>query len=221
MKIITIALAGGKSLRMGSDKTLLELKGETLLWRTCRNAAIVSEYVYVVLHSEAQYQQAIAKISKQKFGDYLNRISVVVDVVRDGALMGFCQGIQAIAVDLDRDLPDWILLLACDLPNLQSDILQSWINQLVYLPESAIAYLPVHDRDLSRSSNNVDIHKQKQWEPLCGFYRWKCCGSLMEFMTNGGRSFQHWLSTQHVVEIPNVASDMLFNCNTPHDFLNI
>ena len=34
MNIIAIALSGGKSSRMGQDKALLEVNGETLLFKT-------------------------------------------------------------------------------------------------------------------------------------------------------------------------------------------
>jgi molybdopterin-guanine dinucleotide biosynthesis protein A len=198
MKIIAIVLSGGKSSRMGSDKALLEINGETLLSKTCRTALQIADSVYVVARSQAQYQEAIAPNAPQ--------CSLVLDQQFDGALVGFWQGIQAIASPAD-----WILLLACDLPNLQADILQIWANQLTDLPESAIAYLPRY----------VDENSQKQWEPLCGFYRWQCQDSLRAFIEDGGRSFQKWLSDREVIEIAIAPSLMLFNCNTPDDFRSI
>ena len=194
MNIIAIALSGGKSSRMGQDKALLEVNGETLLFKTCQTALQVAGSVYVVARSQEQYQQAIAV--------NLPQFHLVIDQQFDGALVGFWQGIQAIS-----NPTDWILLLACDLPNLQGNVLQIWANQLSDLPESAIAYLPRY----------VDEHSQKLWEPLCGFYRWQCQDSLELFIKNGGRSFQKWLSNQEVTEIKNVPSSMLFNCNTPKD----
>ena len=195
MNITAIALSGGKSSRMGRDKALLEINGEALLLRTCRTALGVADSVYIVARSQEQYQEAIAKKLPHSY--------LVLDQQFDGALVGFWQGIQAIASPAD-----WFLLFACDLPNLQGDILQIWASQLADLPETAIAYLPRY----------VDENSQKQWEPLCGFYRWQCQDSLREFINNGGRSFQRWLSNQEVVEIANVPLAMLFNCNTPEDF---
>lgn len=57
-QIIAIALAGGRSSRMGRDKALLEIDGETMLMRTCKTALQVASAVYVVVHSPEQYQQA-------------------------------------------------------------------------------------------------------------------------------------------------------------------
>jgi molybdopterin-guanine dinucleotide biosynthesis protein A len=200
MKITAIALSGGKSSRMGSDKALLEIHGETLLSRTSRIALQVADSIYIVARSQEQYQSL--RICCQ------DSIRLVLDQKFDGALVGFWQGLNAIA----DDPPDWILLLACDLPNIQSDILQTWASQLDTLPKTAIAYLPRHEEDNSDQS-------RKQWEPLCGFYRWQCRESLAEFIEKGQRSFQKWLDTQEVVEIPDVPLAMLFNCNTPNDFL--
>ena len=198
MDMIVIVLSGGKSSRMGKDKALLEINGETLLFKTCRTALQVADDVYVVTRSQEQYHKAISPD--------LSQLSMVLDQQLDGALVGFWQGLQAISSPVD-----WILLLACDLPNLQGDLLQIWAGQLENLPETAIAYLPRY----------IDEHSRKQWEPLCGFYHWSCQDSLREFISNGGRSFQKWLTNQEVAEIVNVPFEMLFNCNTPEDFHSI
>ena len=209
MKIIAIALAGGKSSRMGRDKALLEINGETLLFKTCRTALEVADSIYVVVRSRSQYEMAIADfLSKHKSA---KNFSMVIDQQLDGALVGFWQGIQAV-----HEPTDLILLLACDLPNLHSKILQMWADHLADLPESAIAYLPRYKNDNSNKDPSDDL--RKQWEPLCGFYRWSCRDLLTEFVIRGERSFQKWLGNLEVVEIENVSLSMLFNCNTPKDF---
>ena len=55
LKIFAIALSGGKSSRMGQDKALLEIDGETLLFKTCQTALQVAYSVYVVARSQEQY----------------------------------------------------------------------------------------------------------------------------------------------------------------------
>jgi|JFJP01.1.fsa_nt_gi molybdopterin-guanine dinucleotide biosynthesis protein A len=204
MKIIAIALAGGKSSRMGRDKALLKIKGETLLSQTSRIALAIADSLYIVARSPEQLPNL--------GNDAVNKMNFMLDQKFDGALVGFWQGINAIA-----DPVDWILLLACDLPNLRGDILKKWASQLIDLPEQAIAYLPSYQQNTPQSNS----HLKKCWEPLCGFYRWQCRDSLSEFITQGGRSFQKWLDDQEVVEIPNVPTSMLFNCNTPEDLRSI
>ena len=202
-KISAIALAGGRSSRMGRDKALLELEGETLLARTSNAALQVASNVYVVVRSPEQYHDAFNLQNSSK-------ITMVLDRYLDGALVGFWQGLEAIA-----DPCEWVLLLACDLPNLRGDVLEAWALDLENLPSQAIAYLPRHDSQDSR----------KSWEPLCGFYRLQCRDLLNDFIKSGGRSFQKWLSDRQersqVIEIPNIPSAMLLNCNTPEDFIAV
>lgn len=188
MQIAAIALAGGRSSRMGQDKALISIDGEPMLRRVCLAAAQVAEQGYVVVRETEPYQQAIAA-----------NFTFVIDDRLDGALVGFSLGIQAIASPVD-----WLLLLACDLPNLQGEVLQTWARDLAALPMEAIAYLP-------RSADG------KSWEPLCGFYRWQAQTSLQQFIEQGGRSFQKWLSNHQAIEIANVAPSMLLNCNSPED----
>lgn len=208
MKIIAIALAGGKSSRMGRDKALLEINGETLLSQTSRIALAIADSLYIVARSQEQ----LPNLSDGA----VDKIHFLLDQQFDGALVGFWQGINAIA-----DPADWLLLLACDLPNLQGDILKTWSSQLIDLPEQAIAYLPSYQQNTSQANSQLNSQSKKYWEPLCGFYRWQCRDSLIEFMAQGGRSFQKWLDDQEVVEIPNVPASILFNCNTPEDLRSI
>lgn len=188
MQIAAIALAGGRSSRMGQDKALILIDGEPMLRRVCLAAAQVTARGYVVVREAEPYQQAIAA-----------NFTLVIDNKLDGALVGFSLGIEAIASPVD-----WILLLACDLPYLQGEVLQAWAHDLAALPMTAIAYLP-------RSADG------KNWEPLCGFYRWQAHISLHQFIEQGERSFQKWLSKHEVIEITSVPPRMLLNCNKPED----
>jgi molybdenum cofactor guanylyltransferase len=113
-----------------------------------------------------------------------------------GPLMGFRQGLAEVSAV-------WVLLLACDLPNLSTPVLQAWSDRLSSLPADTIAYLP----------KQLD----KGWEPLCGFYRRSCLDSLIEYTDRGGRSFQGWLANCTVTELTVADRRYLANCNTPAD----
>jgi molybdopterin-guanine dinucleotide biosynthesis protein A len=115
--------------------------------------------------------------------------------------VGFAQGLSHLR-QIQPQL-EWVLLLACDLPYLQPQILQNWMTRLPTAESDTIALLPRHD--------------QGWWEALCGFYRCRCLESLESFIPEGGRSFQRWLSRQSVQELPLSDPQMLFNCNTPDD----
>jgi molybdopterin-guanine dinucleotide biosynthesis protein A len=121
-------LAGGKSLRMGRDKALLEIAGEALIDRTVRLAASVASHVRVVGGAD--------RLAGRGF-----------EILRDeipnaGPLAG-------IATALNATTHDWNLILACDLPYLTRD----WLAYLVeratatrldaVVPKSAKGYEPL------------------------------------------------------------------------------
>jgi len=194
-----IILAGGQSSRMGQDKALIPIQGLPLLHRTCKIALECSNRVLIVTSRPAAYQAIVpanCQIVEEKplLGEPMPR----------GPLMGFAQGLAQVA-------STWVLLLACDLPYLQAEILQRWFKQ----------------RDDSGAAIALLPHTEKGWEPLCGFYHSRCRKSLTTFSQQGGRSFQNWLNQENVQAIE-FSSDtaefeqerrMLFNCNTPADFV--
>lgn len=190
-----IVLAGGKSSRMGQDKALLPVQGVPLLQRVCNIAAGCADTVYIVTPWPERYQhltlphcQFIREVPLS--GETGN------ETVTHGALVGFAQGLIQVQTD-------WVLLLACDLPKLQVEVLQAWAAELDSVGEDAIAAL---------------AHHTKGWEPLCGFYRRRCLPQLLDFINQGGRSFQQWLK-QHPVQVLSVpVEEMLLNCNTPEDW---
>jgi molybdenum cofactor guanylyltransferase len=186
--ITTIVLAGGQSRRMGQDKALLELNGESLLQCTTDLALAVSRSVLVVTAWPDRYKSAVSIDCRW-----------VVDRQNEGPLVGFAQGLTTVATD-------WVLLLSCDLPNLDAATIAHWMQDLAAIPAGTIAYLP---------------QGEKGWEPLCGFYRASCRVELQQFIDGGGRSFQQWLQTQSVAVLPVGDRAMLDNCNTPEDWQRV
>ena len=100
-------VAGGKSSRMGQDKALLKLKGQTLLERALELARGVSRDVRVVGTAD-------------KFAAFA---PVIEDVFRDqGPLSGIHAALKSSSTDLN-------LILAVDLPFLKSNCLHYLISQ--------------------------------------------------------------------------------------------
>ncbi|MCU0526134.1 MAG: molybdenum cofactor guanylyltransferase [Elainella sp. Prado103] len=188
-----IVLAGGLSSRMGQDKALLPFEGVPLLLRVCQVASRCTEQVCVV--------SAWSELYRSLFPDLEFPIQWISESLLEGEpqgpMMGFIQGLKIIQ-------SDWSLLLACDLPRLQAEVLQDWIAHLPEAAPETVALLP--------------RNPQGWWEPLCGFYRQQALSSLIDFSQRGGRSFQRWLDTQMVQELPLADPTMLVNCNTPADF---
>lgn len=175
---------------MGRDKALLVLQGVPLLRRVCEVALRCASQVYVVTPWPARYQDILPDTCR-----IIQEVPLPGETESHGPLVGFAQGLAQVETD-------WVLLLACDLPQLQVEVLQQWASELEKTAEDAIALLPRHS---------------KGWEPLCGFYRHQCLPMLTEFINQGGRSFQRWLAQHRVQELPVSNAQVLFNCNTPED----
>lgn len=119
----------------------------------------------------------------------------IQEVNPEGPLSGFAQGLAQMETE-------WVLLLACDLPKIKAGTLWAWAEALTDLPPSVMALVS---------------RQEKGWEPLCAFYRRASLDSLQQFLNQGGRSFQAWLSQLSVRELAWTEKEMLFNCNTPED----
>lgn len=184
-----IVLAGGQSSRMGRDKALIPIAGVPLLQKVCKAALRCTTEVYVVTSWAERYQDIIPSscrfIQEQPLSD---------EPKPHGPLVGFAQALAHVKTE-------WVLLLACDLPCLEGEILQKWCSELEH-SGAAIALLPLGE---------------KGWEPLCGFYRTSCLPGLNAAIDRGERSFQHWLAQEVVKEISVNDSTLLLNCNTPAD----
>ena len=187
-KIAVLVLAGGKSSRMGRDKALLEIEGKSLLQRACEVAVSLTSEVYVLTSWPDRYRSTLTK--ECQFLVEYNPGS--------GPLVALTQGLTEIAAE-------WILLLACDLPLLEAQIIQNWANQLTTVPISTLAIVP---------------YQNSRWEPLCGFYHRQSLSSLQTFIESGGSSFQVWLSQIAAIPLPVGEREavMLSNCNTLEEF---
>ena len=138
-EIAALILAGGKSSRMGRDKALIDYQGKPLLTRVCQVAAGSCSSVYVLTSWPVRYQNIVSKqvhfLPESEPGQ--------------GPLVALADGLTQIDAE-------WVLLLACDLPQLQPEILQNWLTQLTEVSQSILAVVP---------------SQESGWEPLCGFYR--------------------------------------------------
>ncbi|WP_373541461.1 molybdenum cofactor guanylyltransferase [Chamaesiphon sp.] len=208
-----IILAGGRSSRMGRDKATIEIAGVPLIRHIydvvagCRER---SDGVATDEHGAIATDDPLALAGRiyvvtpwaQKYRSILPATCQFIPEPQPhrGPLIAFSQGLATID-------SDWMLLLACDLPNLATPVVQTWIDGLPSVPAQSIAYLP--------------RHPHKGLEPLCGFYRRSCRQSAHEYIASGGQSFQGWLKMHPVTELIVSESRWLLNCNTPADLATI
>ena len=190
--LAVVILAGGRSSRMGRDKATIEIAGVPLIRRIYDVVATCIDLgeIYVVTPWPERYRQVLPT----------NCNFILEQQPHQGPLLAFAQALAEIEAT-------WLLLLACDLPNLSTPVIQDWIDRLPSIDSQSIAYLP--------------RHVSKGWEPLCGFYRQICHESAIEYIHSGGQSFQGWLEMQVVTELIIADPRCLANCNTPADLAAI
>jgi molybdopterin-guanine dinucleotide biosynthesis protein A len=104
MQLSGVILAGGKSRRMGRDKSLLTLQGETLAARTVRTLAPLCDDLILVTNTPEPF----AGLSASLTGDV---------IPGGGALSGIHAGLAAAR-------HEWALVVACDMPFLNLDLLR-------------------------------------------------------------------------------------------------
>jgi molybdenum cofactor guanylyltransferase len=199
-----VILAGGQSRRMGQDKALIPIDKS--------GSQLMIQRVYDVARQVTdqcgdQCGDRIYIISS--WGDrYRSVLPVDCSFITEQPLDGDYQGpLVALAQALAQVETEWILLLACDLPNLQRDVMRSWFEIVEQIDPSVKIAIPKNQKGW--------------WEPLCGFYRCSCFESLQQFIETGGRSFQRWLADESIQELPVPDTAMLLNCNTPEDLTQI
>jgi molybdopterin-guanine dinucleotide biosynthesis protein A len=98
--ITGVVLCGGQSRRMGRDKALIELDGESLVARATRTLAAVCDEVWLATGSTPRYVDL--------------GLHSVLDAL-EGA--GPLAGLTAALGELDRE---WLAVLACDLPQVDA-----------------------------------------------------------------------------------------------------
>ncbi|MEA5463676.1 molybdenum cofactor guanylyltransferase [Leptothoe sp. PORK10 BA2] len=213
-----LVLAGGQSRRMGQDKALLSWPTEpqatpvpsatptaatTLLHQVCTVAQACSSVTYVLTPWPERYGHLLS-----------DAIRLLPEpTVGNGPLGALAQGWSMILQDDRQPGPDWLLVLACDMPALDVPTLQRWQQSLVDMAGSSEM---AGARENERPIASLPRHNQR-WEPLCGFYHRRCIPSLENALANNVRSFQRWLTDENerVTPLSVENSHILQNCNTP------
>ncbi|MGD8487748.1 MAG: molybdenum cofactor guanylyltransferase [Anaerolineae bacterium] len=105
-----VILSGGKSTRLGQDKSLLELEGQPLIARAAHRLAALSDDLIIVANDREQYEPLALPAR------------LVPDVRRgEGALMGIYSGLLAAR-------HPYALAVACDMPFLNLPLLRYMLS---------------------------------------------------------------------------------------------
>jgi molybdopterin-guanine dinucleotide biosynthesis protein A len=178
--------AGGKSSRMGVDKAWLEIEGQPLIERTLSSVRAVTSNVAIIANAECY-----GRLGVPVFGDVHPGIGPL----------------EAVRVALSNTQTNRVLLAACDLPFLTSEL----FSFLLSIPSTSQAVVPL-------SSDN-------QLEPLCAIYCKNSLEAVEDLIERGERKMAKLFEkvpTRFVdfEEIRRLDGAHLFfeNINTPEDY---
>jgi len=128
LPVTAAVLAGGRSMRMGVDKTLLPVDGETLLARVVEAVSQVCAHTVVVTNRPEQIAEAGLPDDTPVFVD---------ETPNQGPLGGLVTAL--------REAPDdWVLAIAADVPYLEPEI----IRALWEARDGARVVVPVTEKGL-------------------------------------------------------------------------
>lgn len=103
-KVTAILLAGGKSSRMGADKSLMDYKGKKLIQHVVDALRPFSVEIVVVANNLDKYS-------------FLENVVFIKDFILDkGPLVGMISGLESIKTD-------WAFVTSCDTPFLKGELI--------------------------------------------------------------------------------------------------
>ena len=103
-----VVLCGGRSVRMGSDKALLELEGRTLLEHAVATLRALTPHVFLATGPAARYPELGLERVLDRAGGA-------------GPLAGLCAALEHARARGTR----WLLALACDVPHVRPQVFRA------------------------------------------------------------------------------------------------
>ena len=199
MDIEGFILAGGKSRRMGTDKSQLVLGGQTFLERIAVELAAATSSVTVISGSpELETLNSKLETDPKPF-------KTATDIFPHwGALGGVHAALAACSAS-------WALVVACDFPFVTSELFAS----LASGREAFEAVAPIQEDGIP--------------QPLCSLYRVEPCLRLAEQLIKSGERKPiallqsvrtRWVSFRELNNLPG-ADSFFDNINTPEDFARV
>jgi len=133
MTVAAIVPAAGRAERFGSDKLMIQVQGQPLIFRTLRSL-LEGGVQTVMLVTAIDNAPLVRAASVLGFSD--NRIRIVVNPDPSRGMLSSLQaGLAAVAGDVDR-----ILILPADMPFVRPTTVAAVASH----PESAAVILPTH-----------------------------------------------------------------------------
>lgn len=196
MRIGSLILAGGRSVRMGQPKELLPFGGRPLLARIAEALAAATDPVVVVARGGDQHLPPLPR-----------GVHVVADEQPDGGpLWGLCTGLRYVRRHRLLGDQDAVFVTGCDAPFV-SAAFALWLAGRM---GDAMAAVP---------------HVGGELQPLCACYRVAVLGTVEDLLAQGirtPRTLATAVTTRLLTEVEFAAADpdlrSVENVNTPEEY---
>jgi molybdopterin-guanine dinucleotide biosynthesis protein A len=204
-------LAGGASLRFGSDKALARIGGRTVLERMCDLLTAVTGSVTVIA-PPARYSFPKMQLLADRWPG-------------EGPLGGILTALRATAKD-SRGC-EWNLIVSCDMPFLSLDWLNFVIERARKTKSSSRAALGMTDPgDVRTDQAEVIVPKSEHGlEPLCACWKTSAVGKLQSVFDEGVRKVTEAMKRLHMEVLDEAhwkrfdsAGQLFWNMNTQQDY---
>jgi molybdopterin-guanine dinucleotide biosynthesis protein A len=154
-----VILAGGRSRRMGQDKSLMRLEGQPLLARVFSALSPICSSIVLVTNTPERHASLGVRMVPDAYPGA-------------GSLGGILTGLQAVQSEMAA-------VVACDLPFLNGTLLE----RLAALAEGYDAVVPdlspIAHTETGETAKQLDLH------PLHAIYRRSCIGPIEERVRSG------------------------------------
>ena len=204
MKFSAVLLAGGKSSRMGRDKSALPVNGEPL-WQ--RQLAILRAT-----------DPAELFISGKSGGPYADcGVEIFADEIPD------CGPLGGIAAALRRCTCDMLLVLAVDMPAMTAEFLRSLLEESQRTAKGVVPSVAAPVRARADNSPPACEDAQAHLEPLAAVYPRTALAIADECLRTGERKLEAFirkLEASQLVSVLSVRDDdsvLFMNWNAPED----
>ncbi len=174
-----VVMAGGQSRRMGTDKSLLEVDGKPMI-------------AHIVDQLRPHFAQVLVSANDPDKYAFLNLRVVADRVVDQGPLMG-------IASALEAAIHDRVFVTACDIPDLDVDLMASLLRRAQH-----------HDGAVPRTPAG-------HLEPLFAVYRKRFAAAANATLATAARGVRAAIERSDMAIIDLDAESDPINLNTPED----
>ena len=193
-----LILAGGKSSRMGREKALILVEGETLLARAVRfwNLSGLADRILLSVGSPSRLQ----------FLEPLpERAEPICDFFEDSGPMA---GILSAFRQTDAEL---LYVSAVDMPYLRRDAAEILLREISRVSETG------------RLPDAAVFLRDGRPEPLFGVYRRSAAGAAERLLRSGDRKMSRLLNSVETVYCPaeDGMAEIFRNINTPEDLRHL